>query len=77
MEREVRDYTVVGERSAMGRSTVDIRCPFCRSVTTAYKWSLAGSGKRCEGYGCGALFDGRGKAASFVTAASPNSGDAS
>ena len=30
-----------------------IRCPFCDTVTEAYVWSLAGSGKRCE---CGAKF---------------------
>jgi len=30
-----------------------LRCPFCDTVTEAYVWSLAGSGKRCE---CGAKF---------------------
>lgn len=38
-------------RSSMGRSTVVIECPCCGTDTTAYVWSLAGSGKRCE---CGA-----------------------
>lgn len=76
MRQEVREYTVVGARSAVGRSTIDIKCPFCGDVTTAYRWSLAGSGKRCEGIACGALFDGRGRAASFVST-SPDSGSES
>ena len=29
-----------------------IRCPFCRREVWAYRWSRAGSGKRCP---CGAL----------------------
>ena len=40
-------------RSAMGRSTVWITCPFCDTKVEAYIWSLAGSGKRCPG--CGAI----------------------
>lgn len=60
---EVREYTVVGERSAFGRSSIDIRCPFCGRVSEAFVWSLAGSGKRCTNRACRALFDGRGRAA--------------
>jgi hypothetical protein len=37
-----------------GRAPVEITCPFCATVFTAYKWSLAGSGKRCPG--CRAMF---------------------
>jgi ribosomal protein S27E len=48
---ETRDHEVVRERAAFGRSTMDIKCPFCGEVTTCYKWSLAGSGKKCA---CGA-----------------------
>ena len=48
---ETRAYEVVRERAEFGRSTMEIKCPFCGKVTTAYKWSLAGSGKKC---GCGA-----------------------
>ena len=59
---EVREYTVVGERPSMGRSSIDICCPFCGRTTLAYVWSLAGSGKRCSTKACGALFDGRGQA---------------
>jgi hypothetical protein len=45
---EQRNY-----RPRMGRSSVDVTCPFCKAVTTAYVWSLAGGGKKCE---CGAIF---------------------
>ena len=31
------------------QKVLGIRCPFCESVTEAYAWSLAGSGKRCNG----------------------------
>jgi len=50
---EERRYRVLAEHSEMGRSTVDLRCPFCEARVTAYKWSLAGGGKRCT---CGAKF---------------------
>lgn len=52
--KEERTYTVVHEVSEMGRSRITIVCPFCGEHVVAYRWSLAGSGKRC---GCGALFD--------------------
>lgn len=39
---------------------VGIRCPWCDTVTEAYVWSLAGSGKRCE---CGAKFTWHGQTA--------------
>lgn len=39
-------------RSAVGKSTVIVTCPFCGADIEAYKWSLAGGGKRCT---CGAL----------------------
>ena len=35
-------------RSAHGKSTVDVLCPFCKEKTTAFVWSLSGGGKRCE-----------------------------
>ena len=47
-----RLYEVVYRIARAGRSVVGIRCPYCGSVTEAYIWSLAGSGKRCE---CGAV----------------------
>ena len=40
--------------SRMGRSSIDIICPFCGGTTTAFLWSLP-NGKRCE-IGCGAIF---------------------
>lgn len=64
MTEEVRTFTVVGERSEFGRSSIDIVCPFCGSTVRAYVWSLAGSGKRCTTRSCRALFDGRGNARS-------------
>jgi hypothetical protein len=37
----------------MGRSYIWITCPWCSEEFKAYKWSLAGSGKRCPK--CGAM----------------------
>ena len=51
--------TVRVNRQSAGRTTVDVECPFCQCVTQARAWSLAGSGKRCDG-GCGALLSGKG-----------------
>lgn len=48
---ETKPYEIVAERSEFGRSSLDIKCPFCGAITTAFKWSLAGSGKKCF---CGA-----------------------
>jgi len=42
-------------RGAMGKSTVDIDCPYCGETITAYVWSLSGTGKKCP---CGALHNG-------------------
>lgn len=56
-QTETREYEVGSERSEMGRSTKEIRCPFCRAWVTAYVWSLP-NGKRCE---CGALFGAEGR----------------
>jgi hypothetical protein len=58
-----REITEIGrERSRMGRSTIDVRCPFCSLWVTAYKWSMAGGGKRCA---CGALLGWHGQAHHF------------
>lgn len=51
-QRETRQHKKFNYRSRFGKSKVDIECPFCREITTAYVWSLAGSGKKCK---CGAL----------------------
>ncbi len=50
---EVRNYTIVGERSEHGRSRVLIVCPFCGREVWGYKWSMAGCGKKCPR--CGAI----------------------
>ena len=53
MTKESRPFDVVRDVTPrMGRSSIDISCPFCKTVVEAYLWSLAGSGKRCPG--CGA-----------------------
>ena len=36
----------------MGKTRVELTCPFCKVPVTAYLWSLAGGGKRCD---CGAM----------------------
>ena len=59
---EIRTFRVLGHRPEMGRSTVDVECPFCLGCITAYLWSIHGSGKRCT---CGALLGGRGNAYHF------------
>jgi hypothetical protein len=50
-EIEVKHYTWHEGHSEMGRSTIVITCPFCGQEIEAYKWSLAGCGKKCF---CGA-----------------------
>jgi len=45
--RETRSFQIVGGQSRFVRSTIDIKCPYCAKIVTAYKRSLAGSGKRC------------------------------
>ena len=35
-------------RSAHGKSTEKIMCPFCKTETVAYTWSLSGCGKKCD-----------------------------
>lgn len=38
--------------STVGRTSVSVTCPVCNAKTTAFLWSLSGSGKLCT---CGAL----------------------
>lgn len=54
---ESRRYEVGRRREAVGKTTIEIRCPFCERTTDVYVWSLSGGGKRC---GCGALFGSTG-----------------
>ena len=49
---ERRGYTYTDGQSTMGRAEMFITCPFCGQLVKAYRWSLAGCGKRCP---CGAL----------------------
>jgi len=52
-EKEWREHRKwAGSSRPNGRSTVRIECPYCQAVTEAYRWSLAGGGKKCR---CGAV----------------------
>lgn len=53
---ESRLYTYSNVRARVGRTSLDIRCPFCEQRVTAFLWSLSGGGKRCD---CGAIFSAR------------------
>lgn len=48
-----KTWVAVDSHSAHGKSYIRIKCPHCNSITKAYLWSLAGSGKKCTG--CGAI----------------------
>lgn len=50
---EMRKFKVLRKTSRPnGRTSIDIRCPFCKTVVEAFVMSLAGCGKRCE---CGVI----------------------
>jgi hypothetical protein len=66
---ERRQHQVGARKSAIGRSSVLITCPFCGAVVEAFTWSLAGSGKRCT---CGALHGPRGTSMGWKTDDSPH-----
>lgn len=66
---ERRQHELRHGRSAMGRSTVIITCPFCHADIEAYAWSLAGSGKRCT---CGALHGPHGTSMGWKTHDGPH-----
>lgn len=61
-ENARREYTVHGRRSEMGKTRIEIKCPFCGDHSWAYVWSLSGGGKKCENKKCGAKFDAYGGA---------------
>jgi len=48
---ESRPFVARSGRSTHGRSIVYITCPFCAYTMLCYRWSIAGSGRRCP---CGA-----------------------
>lgn len=51
---ESRDFPGYTRKwSEMGKSRIEVKCPFCKMTITAYLWSVAGGGKRCN---CGAMF---------------------
>lgn len=47
-------YRILSETSEVGRNRMLLECPWCGDEVTAYRWSLAGSGKRCPN--CRSLF---------------------
>lgn len=65
-ENAVRQWTALRRVSGVGKTRILIRCPFCRSESWAYVWSLCGGGKRCEYKPCGAMFGSTGDAAPVV-----------
>jgi hypothetical protein len=54
-ENAQRKFKVGAHRSEMGRSRVEIECPFCLTKFWAYIWSISGGGKKCENKACGAM----------------------
>ena len=51
-----KPYRAHSHRAGNDRPRHDIDCPFCDTTVTAYDWSIAGGGKRCD---CGAMFASR------------------
>ncbi|MGY6452267.1 hypothetical protein ACXIVA_20390 [Vibrio parahaemolyticus] len=49
---EERATEVVGRVSEHGNSTMDVLCPFCEKITTAFIWSISANGKVCETEDC-------------------------
>lgn len=54
-ENAQREFKVLRRQSAMGRSKVEIECPFCGTRFWAFIWSISGGGKKCENKACGAM----------------------
>jgi hypothetical protein len=54
-----KEFTIDGPYPQHGATYSYITCPFCRIRTMAFHWSLAGSGKKCNG--CGAMHTSTGK----------------
>lgn len=50
-----REFKTGRRDSAMGRSRIEIECPFCLTRFWAYIWSISGGGKKCENKACGAM----------------------
>lgn len=61
-ENAAREFKVLRRSSAMGKSKVEIECPFCGTHFWAYIWSISGGGKCCENKACGAKHNSFGTA---------------
>lgn len=46
------------EHRSMGRSSLEVDCPFCGAALVVYLWSLAGCGKKLCGCGAAICRDG-------------------
>lgn len=60
--RQIDGY--IRKWSEMGKTRIEVKCPFCSAHLIAYVWSLNGSGKKCS---CGAKMDGTGTFAKDMT----------
>ncbi|MCE1274410.1 MAG: hypothetical protein LWW75_07805 [Chlorobiales bacterium] len=60
---EEREYFATENFSEHGKTYCYIKCPFCGAKVKAYRWSLAGCGKRCK---CGTMFSSFGIATKEV-----------
>lgn len=56
-----KTYSVSDRITEMGKTRIQIQCPFCHEDFWAYIWSLAGGGKKCPK--CGAIHSNYGQAA--------------
>lgn len=56
-----KPFKVLSRTSEFGRTSIEVKCPFCADVFTAYVWSISGGGKKCPS--CGALHNRFGGAA--------------
>jgi hypothetical protein len=60
----MREYRVLDRITEMGRSRVEIECPFCFERFWAFIWSISGGGKKCTN--CGAKHASFGQAFPIV-----------
>ena len=54
-ENARREFKVLRKQTGIGKTKVEIECPFCGTHFWAYVWSISGGGKKCENKRCGAM----------------------
>ena len=57
-----REFKVLRQVRQMGKTRIEIECPFCGWRFWAYIWSISGGGKKCENKACGAMYTSHGGA---------------